>query len=64
MRRGAVPSFSKSPCAGLHDSPYFETQSFLTWKCHVEQQDVSYFLCTEFSHFTFEGVAKQLWRRF
>jgi len=45
-------------------SPYFETQSFLTWKCHVEQQDVSYFLCTEFSYFNFEDVAKQLWRRF
>jgi hypothetical protein len=50
-----MPWFSKSACVGLHDGPYFETQSF---------QGVSCFLCTEFSYFTFEDVAKQLWRRF
>ena len=58
-----MPWFPKSAWVGLHDSPYFETHSFLTWQCHVEKQDVSCFLCSRFSYFTFEGVAKLLWRR-
>jgi hypothetical protein len=54
---------SKSACAGLRDSSALRGSVVSHLEMSREQQDVSYFLCIEFSYFTFEGMAKLLWRR-
>jgi len=60
VRRMVMSLFSKSAYTMV---PYSETQSHFASPWRGEEQDVSYYLRTEFSNSILEGMANQLWHR-